>query len=51
MASGKKNIENYFLMGADFQLGKMNKILERDDNVGFTTVGVYLISLSCLTKT
>ena len=51
MGSGKKDIENYCLMGTQFQLGKMNKILERDDSDGFTTMGVYLISLSCLTKT
>ena len=40
---GEDGIENYYLMGTEFQYGKMRKVLEMDGGDGCTTMRTYLI--------
>ena len=38
-------------MGAQFQSGKMNKVLEMDGGHGYTTMRMHLPLLNCTLKT
>lgn len=38
------------LMGSEFQISKMKRVLETDDSYGCTTFSMYLIPLNCVRK-
>ena len=45
-----EGIESYCLMGSEFQVFKMKRVLEMDNGDGYTAIYMYFMSLNCTLK-